>query len=78
MYNEMYSTCSRLLFQVRVNKPYQRFVSQNSLDGFLVILLICPIQFFFIFILADFAIQSKFIFSGDGITLLNHYGFGRN
>ena len=34
--------------------------------------------FFFIFIFAAFAIQTKFIFSCDGITLLNHDGFGRN
>ena len=34
--------------------------------------------FFFISIFAAFAIQTKFIFSCDGITLLNHDGFGRN
>ena len=47
-------------------------------DGFLVILLIFPIQFFFIFIFAAFTIQTKFIFSCDGIRLLNHDGFGGN
>ena len=43
-----------------------------------MILLIFPIYFFFISIFAAFAIQTKFIFSCDGITLLNHDGFGRN
>ena len=34
--------------------------------------------FFFISIFAAFAIQTKFMLSCDGITLLNHDGFGRN
>ena len=50
----------------------------KNADGFLVILLIFPIQFLFIFIFAAFAIQIKLIFSCDGITLLNHDVFGRN
>ena len=43
-----------------------------------MILLTFPIHFFFISIFAAFAKQTKFIFSCDGITLLNHDGFERN
>ena len=69
----------RLLFQVTLNKPVPTVcLTKLPRDGFLVILLIFPIHFFFIFIFAAFAIQTKFIFSCDGITLLNHDGFGRN
>ena len=73
----MYSVCRRLLFQVRLNKPTV-CLTKLPRDGFLVILLIFPIHFCFISIFAVFAIQTKFIFSCDGITLLNHDGFGRN
>ena len=67
--------CRRLLFQVRLNKPVPTVCfTKLPRDGFLVILLIFPIHFFFSSIFAAFAIQTKFIFSCDGITLLNHDG----
>ena len=75
----MYSACRRLPFQVRLNKPVPTVcLTKLPRDGFLVILLIFPIHFFFSSIFAAFAIQTKFIFSCDGITLLNQDGFGRN
>ena len=43
-----------------------------------MILLIFLIHFFFSSIFPAFAIQTEFIFSCDGITLLNHEGIGRN
>ena len=43
-----------------------------------MILLIFPIHFFFISIFAAFAIQTKFMFSCDGIAPLNQDGFGKN
>ena len=39
-----------------------------------MILLIFPIHFFFSSIFAAFAIQTKFIFSCDGIAVLNNEG----
>ena len=74
----MYCPCRRLLFQVRLNKPYQRFVWQSSRETFFGDFIDFSDPFFFFSIFAAFVIETKFIFSCDGISLLNHDGFGRN
>ena len=65
----MYSACRRLLFQVRLNKPYQRFVWQSFRETVFGDFINFSHPIFFIFIFEAFAIQTKFIFSCYGITL---------
>ena len=78
MWDEMYSACRRLLFQVRLNKPYHSLFDKAPARRFLGDFINFSDPFFFSSIFVAFAIQTKFIFSCDGITLLNHDGFGRN
>ena len=64
----MYSACRRLTNALFDKAPARQFFGDfiNFSD-----------PFFFISIFAAFAIQIKFSFSCDGITLLNHDEFGK-
>ena len=73
----MHCPCRRLLFQVRLNKPYQRFVWQSSARRFYDYFINFRIQFFSSLFsrLLLYKLNSFLVVMA---LLLNHDGFGRN